>query len=289
MRFPDGAYEDAFLWGDRDAETRMWTPGTAGDPIRVAAVIGQPVGNLFLLTPMAGGMPWYVNQGPPPNALPIPVEATTTSAPLGWTLANEDGPIGPGLVSDTQVAIQSGSLGGIPWQVPAGEIKIMSPLVQQLTGLYAKADTFARGRSARLPVLSGAAGPMGSMVVPMTELTPPNAAAVGRQLTGAGIPIRIWRAWEGKLRTGPGSTQVVFDGEIAGKPIKGLMDPMANGNGFRAFVWHRDPRSQEGPEDVLTFQVDGTIYFVWRGKQEDGAGYSEAVHFEEIGLVRDFR
>ena len=289
MRFPDGAFEDAFIWGDGKEETRMWTPGAAGDPIRVGAVIGQPVGNLFLLTPMAGGMPWYVNQGPPPNALPVPIEASSTAIPVGWTLSNEDGSIGPGQASDTPVAVQSGALGGIPWQVPAGEIKVMSPLVQQLTGLYAKADAFSRGRTSRLPVLSGAVGPMGSMPVPITEMTPRNAAAVGRQLSGAGLPIRIWRAWEGKFRTGPGSPQIVFDGEIAGKPIKGVMDPMANGTGFRAFVWHKDPRSQEGPEDILTFQMDGITYFIWRGKNEDATSYSEAVHFEDIGLVREFR
>lgn len=289
MRFPDGTYEDAFLWGPSDDETRMWTPGVAGDPIRVGSVIGQPVGNLFLLTPMAGGMPWYVNQGPPPSALPIPVEANSTDIPLGWTLNNELGPIGPGSVSDTEILVQSGALGGIPWRMPGGEVRVMSPLVQQLTGLYAKNPAFDRQRQSALPVLTGDAGPMGSMAVTVNEMSQANGAAVGRQLSGAGIPIRIWRAWEAKVGKGPGAPEIVFDGEIAGKPIKGLLDPMENGNGFRAFVWHRDARSQEGPEDLMAFQMDGITYVVWRGTSEDGAKYSEAIHFEDVGLIREFR
>ena len=103
---PSDPESDRFTWGDGSDVTDMWTPGVAGDPILVGNVIGQPVGNLFLLSPLAGGMPWYVNQGPPPTAMRVPVEASTTPIPLGWAINNQDGPMGPFPATGNPVSLE---------------------------------------------------------------------------------------------------------------------------------------------------------------------------------------
>jgi len=128
---------------------------------------------------------------------------------------------------------------------------------------------------------------MGSVPLEMLELTPPNATAVGRQLGSAGIPIQVDRAWEGFLGGG-GPREVVFEGSSGGTPVKGILDPMKNNNGFRAFIWLRDARAQAEPESVFAFTMSGSNYFVWRGSGPDG-DYNEAIHFEEVGLIREFR
>lgn len=288
LTFPTDATKGWFAWGSEDDKTKIWTSGAAGDPILVNGVIGQPVGNLFLLTPLAGGMPWYVSQGPPPTAMPIPIEAMTTPLPGGWELKNANGAFSPGNRSVSPVQVEGGALAGTPWKLPPGEVRIMSPLVQQITGLTRNNEALGRTRKPRLPALTGSTGPMGASPVTFTELTMDAAQAVGRQMNGQGLPVKVWKAWEGRLGGTSGSKEVIFDGEIAGTPVKGVLDPMENSSGFRAFLWHRDERAQKGPEEVFGFTHDGAVYFVWQGKGP-GGDYHESVHFEDIGLVREFR
>jgi hypothetical protein len=70
--------------------------------------------------------------------------------------------------------------------------------------------------------------------------------------------------------------------------MKGILDPFDGGGGFRLFLWYRDARAQTSGEELVTFKHDGAPYVVWRGKGPEG-DYIEAVHFEKIGLVREFR
>ena len=73
-----------------------------------------------------------------------------------------------------------------------------------------------------------------------------------------------------------------------GQRVKGILDPMADRSTFRAFVWLRDARAQAGTEDIQAFAYEGATYFMWRGNR-DNTAYTEAIHFEDIGLVREFR
>ena len=288
LHFPAASDDNAFHWGQADQEqTRIWSPGVAGDPILVGNVIGQPVGNLFLLTPLAGGMPWYVNQGPPPDALPIPIEARSAELPKGWQLIGPDGPMPAGQVSAEPVGAQSSSLGGVPWELPAGEVRVMSSLVQQVTKLQRSNPAFAKQRSGALPVLTGATGPLGAQVIEPRMLDNANAGAVARQLSRAGIPLQIERAWEINIG-GSGPPEVIFEGTAGGQRVKGVLDPMADRSTFRAFVWLRDTRAQAGTEDIQAFSYEGATYFMWRGNQ-DNTAYTEAIHFEDVGLIREFR
>lgn len=286
LTFPTDAAAGSFEWGIDGDKARIWSPGAAGDPVLVGGVIGQPVGNLWLLTPLAGGMPWYVNQGPPNTAMKVPIEARSTELPSGWTLAGARGPVQPGTRVSGEVSVEAGSLAGTPWKLPGGEVRVISPLVQQVTGLNRENEALKAKRKPRLPIITGKTGPMGATPVTMTQLDAPNGEAVGRQLSQLGIPVRVWRAWEGRISGTSGAKEIVFDGEIAGKPIKGLLDPM--NTGVRVYVWERDARAQQGPEDVLSFVHDGATYFVWVGKNDKG-DYNEAIHFDDVGLVREFR
>lgn len=288
LHFPAASEDNSFHWGQTEQETtRIWSPGIAGDPIMVGTVIGQPVGNLFLLTPMTGGMPWYVNQGPPPDALPIPIEARSSQLPKGWQLIGPDGPMAAGQTSTEPVNAQSSSLAGVPWEIPEGEVRVMSNLVQQVTKLSQKNPVFNQARGGALPILTGATGPLGAQVVETKMLDNANAGAVGRQLSRAGIPLQVERAWEANLG-GSGPPEVIFEGTAGGQRIKGVLDPMADRSTFRAFVWLRDARAQAGTEDMLAFAYEGATYFIWRGNQ-DNTPYTEAIHFEDIGLIREFR
>ncbi len=288
LTFPTNPAQGWFSWGPEEDDTRIWTSGAAGDPIVVNDVIGQPLGNLFLITPLAGGMPYYVNQGPPPTAIRLPIEARSAALPSGWQLANDSGPIEPGTTSPSPIQVTGGPLAGAPWTLPPGEVRVISPLVQQIVGLTRDHEAFTRTRKPRLPLLTGDTGPMGAAPVQFTELTMNAAQAVGRQINGLGIPVKIWKAWEGRLGGTSGSKEVVFDGEIAGVPIKGVLDPLENASGFRAYLWLRDARAQQGPEDVFGFAHNGATYFVWKGTGANG-DYHESIHFEDIGLVREFR
>lgn len=286
VRFPTDPAKGSFDWGAGDDLTKVWTPGAAGDPLLVNEYIGQPVGNLYLLTPLSGGMPHYVNIPPPAGAMAVPVEARTSALPARWELVSGGAPFQPGQTASGEIDVSAGALAGTPWKLPAGQIRVMSPLVQQLTGLNQHNDALKKSRKPRMPPIAGSTGPMGATPITLTQLDQGTATAVERQLNGAGVPVRIWRAWDARVSGTSGGKDTVFDGEVAGTPVKGVMDP--TGGGFRVWIWERDARSQQGPEDVLSFILDGATYFVWKGKGDKGE-YSEAIHMDETGLVREFR
>jgi hypothetical protein len=126
---------------------------------------------------------------------------------------------------------------------------------------------------------------MGSSPVPFDELK--DLRPLEADIQTFGIPLKVTRAHQGFLGSG-GPKEVVFEGTIGGLPMKGILDPFDGGGGFRLFLWYRDARAQTSGEELVTFKHDGAPYVVWRGKGPEG-DYIEAVHFEKIGLVREFR
>jgi len=285
LRFPNDPTAQWFAWGPSEVNTRMYISGPAGRPILVGTVIGQPVGQLFLLHPLAGGMPWYVAQGPPADALELPTDLKSTAIPLGWSITGSQGPMGPHEASVGPITVQGQALGGSEWTLPPGEVRVMSPLVQEITKLNRSNDSLLRERKKPVPPLSGSTGPMGSTPVPFDEIA--DVKPVTADIQAFGIPVQVTRAHQGFLGSG-GPKEVVFEGTIGGLPVKGLLDPFDGGGGFRLFLWFRDARAQTETEDILAFKHDGAPYLVWRGRGPSGE-YLEAIHFEKIGLVREFR
>jgi hypothetical protein len=230
-------------------------------------------------------MPWYVAQGPPPEALELPTDLKSTAIPLGWSIIGSAGPMGPGETSEGPISILGLPLGGSSWELPAGEIRVMSPLVQEITKLNRANENLLRERMKPVPPLTGRTGPMGSSPVPFDEIEDVNR--VSADIRSFGIPVKVTRAWQGFLGSG-GPKELIFEGTIGGIAVKGILDPFDGGGGFRLFIWYKDGRSQQDPEEMLAFKHDGAAYVVWQGNGDAG-GYVEAIHFEKIGLVREFR
>ena len=286
LRFPTDPAAQWFGWGPTDVDTRMFIPAPAGKPILVGTVIGQPVGRLFLLHPLAGGMPWYVAQPPPAEALELPTDLKSTAIPLGWSIRSDEGPMGPGESSEGTITITGEPLGGSIWTLPPGEIRVMSPLVQEITKLNRSNVSLLRERMKPVPPLTGRAGPMGSTPVPFAEV--PNIDQVTKDLRSFGMAVKVTRAWQGFVGS-DGPQEVIFEGTIGGVAAKGLLDPFEGGGGFRLFIWYKDARSQAEDEEMLAFKHSGAAYVAWLGKSAEGDNYVEAIHFEKVGLVREFR
>jgi len=286
LRFPTDPASQAFGWGPQDVDTKIYIAGPSGKPILVGPVIGQKVGNLFLLHPTAGGMPWYVSQGPPPEALELPTDLKSTAIPLGWSIKGNNGPMGPGEASDGPITILGEPLGGTVWDLPPGEVRVMSPLVQEITKLNRSNESLLRQRMKPVPPLTGRTGPKGSSPLPFDEI--PNVGQLTSDIRSFGMAIKVKRAWQGFLGSGGGPKEVIFEGTIGGIPVKGLLDPFNGGGGFRLFVWYKDDRAQKDEEEFMAFKHGSSSYVAWLGEGEAGS-YVEAVHFEAIGLVREFR
>ncbi len=281
-----------FPWGAPSGVTHIFAPFPAGDPIVAGAVLGQPIGakpesgpGLFLLSPIAGGMPWYILTNPPPSAVALPVDFRTAPLPSGWTLMAAGRPVQPGV--DSAEPVQVSGPAGADWWLPAGDPRVFSQLFAKLTGMNQENPAIRRPRGEPLPpaaqgfTLSGQlAGPPGSAPVDLEPLDKTALSALSPVLAALGVTAS--RAW--KVDLGPDAPHVVFEGaNQAGVQLRGIADFAGRG-----FVWVREPRAQSKPEAVFAFRLREQPYFAWTGTGATGP-YVEAVHFEGIGLVREFR
>lgn len=223
--------------------------------VKVGSVLGQQVGPFWLLHPMAGGMPWYVKEEPPPTAKPLPNTLVSVPVPQDVQL----------------VGLQTGDTrlerpGQPAWtrELPPGKVRVVSRWFSEITGLHDKNKVFDRKSLDPLP--SGYV-PAWS---PIPAITDRNRAREALSAFG----IRLSRAWEVAMQD-QGAAQIVFEGSVQGSAVKGVLDPR-RGGGHRLFVFYA-PRTG----DPLVFQHQGHTWVAFRGD----AG-TETLCFEPAGLVR---
>src|SRR5690606_17922106 len=122
----------------------------AGDPIVAGPVVGQQAGPIYLLHPIAGGMPWFVSAAPPPRALGLPSGLESVGLPQGWDLTTPRGPVQVGRQSRQPVEVRGPGLARA-WPLPSGRVGVLSPIAAQITGLHAGNDALERERAPALP------------------------------------------------------------------------------------------------------------------------------------------
>jgi hypothetical protein len=273
-----------FPWRDRSGITNIFAPLPTGEPILAGTVIGQAAGDLFLLSPIAGGMPWYVKTAPPANALHFPADFKTAPLPEGWTFRAGGHDIAPGTVMGEPIQVVGGTA---DWWLPSGDPRVFSTLFARLTTLSPDNPAIARTRGELLPMaqvgftLKGQlAGPPGSSPITPTEVPKTELTTVQPSLAALGVTLT--KAW--RLDLGQSGPQVLFEGTTAsgGPKVKGVLDTAG-----RIYVWTRDERAAAS-EQIFAFSWRDHPYFAWTGTGSAGP-YVEAVHYEEIGLVREWR
>lgn len=246
--------------GDRDVVGVPVLGDVGPDVIPLGSVVGQQVGPGHLVHPLAGGLPWYVLEGPPPTAQPLP-KGVAVSPDVGrvQVLAS--------LGRRVQVA-------GVPddlRELPNGDVRMLSPLYQELTGLHAGNPAFARRSAA---VFRPGFWPEGS-APPVLEGT--ERDAVKTELARFGVQLR--RAWAVQLHADEG-VEIPFEGTWSGKAVRGVLDPRESGDGHRLFVIEA-PDRRDSP---TVFRHDARTHFGWIGTR--GARPAmEVFRFEPAGLT----
>lgn len=256
--------------------------GPSGPPqIGGPATVGQPVGTLFLVTPLSGGVPYYVAQAPRLHAVTLARDTLKTIAlPKGWMLAADNGIVEPGGAAEGTALVEAPRLAGTRWTLPAGEIRVISPVVVHALGLHR--DTAADKPSESLPPLVRGQGPVGSTPLAVEILDRAALQGLTSELKAMAVGIRLTRAWRALLHGE--RTQVVFEGDLAGEAVRGVLDPFPSGVGWKVHVWARAAEAPAGNHDVFAFGWQGRTYVVWAVE-----GYTEALHYDARGLVREVR
>lgn len=240
-----GADGSAVLLHGRDA-SRAEVPllgEVREEAIPLGTVVGRQVGPGWMLHPLAGGLPWYVLAGPPPSAQPIPV-------------GHGSGPLPPGvsLVADsTGVRVEKAGSPSFLRTLPAGTVRALSPLYQELSSLHDERKVFDRQTLAELP----AEGLPEGEEAP--EVDEERRATVTDFLGRFGITPRA--LWSVPLR-GDVAPEVAFAGTLAGTPVFGIVDPRRRLEAWRLFVVRGTtdgvPRVLEhGGHSLVAFPSDG--------------------------------
>lgn len=258
IRFGNGTSPTLEWVGDDDTRTAIPLLGDRKPSvIKVGTLLGQQVGALWLLHPIAGGMPFYVNEEPPPNAKPLPDTLVSVPVPSDVQLIGT-------AVGDTRLE----KPGDPKWtrSLPAGKVRVMSPWLAEILGLHDKNK--AMGRKHLDPLPRG--------FTPNWKPLPDVVEREKIRVALEGFGIALDRAWTVALQS-DGKSEVVFEGRFKNDTVRGVLDPRRGG--WRLFVYHADPAG-----DPLTFERQGRTWVAFRTPKG-----LETLCYEERGLIRRMR
>jgi hypothetical protein len=272
------ATDRAYPWTDGLGAAAIYAPAPAAAPVLAGTLIGQAVGPHHLITPIAGGMPWWVADPPPPNALAIAAQAASAPLPTGWTLDAAGTVSGPAADGSTTAPGHAG------WALGPGDHRVIDPLYAHWIGLDADHPALGRRRASPLPAADAftrtgqLAGPAGAAPLALDPVPVAEAAAASPLLAAWGAaPERAWR-----VSLGPDGPQWVLDAVLADKRrLRVLIDAVG-----RTWAWVA-PAKASASDPVFGFRWQDRAYVAWVS-QAAGAAV-DAVHYEDIGLVRELR
>ncbi|MEZ4323314.1 MAG: hypothetical protein R3F61_37970 [Myxococcota bacterium] len=253
---------DAYVQWAGDSRVNIPLLGTAEPRIfAVGPVLGQKVGRTWLLYPIAGGLPWYVLQGPPDDALELPPDPVSVPVPGDVRItATEDG----------DMRIERGDATSWTRSLPSGSVRVWSPLFQELSGLH---DGHPAFRRVTADTLTGEV-PEGGAPVALSE---ERMLEIEQEL--GDFRIQLDRAWQLQLEPDP-KLEIVFEGKANGRRVKGVVDPREGSAAIQVFVFENKAASTE---DVRVFRHQSRTWFGW-----SAADHVEALHYDGRGLVRSW-
>jgi hypothetical protein len=272
------ASDRGYPWAQGMGVASVYAPAPAAAPVLAGTLIGQAVGSQYLITPLAGGMPWWVTDPPPPHALAIPAPRTSAPLPAGWTIDPA------GTVTGPAAGSAGDGSGSAAWSLGPGDHRVIDPLYARWTQLDADHPALGRRRASALPTADAftrtgqLAGPAGAAPL-VLDPVPVSAAGAASPLLAAwgAVPERAWRA-----ALGPDGPQLVLDAVLADKRrLRVLVDAVG-----RTWAWLA-PTTASATDPVFGFRWQDRAYVAWVSPTAGAA--IDAAHYEDIGLVRELR
>ncbi|MCB9674096.1 MAG: hypothetical protein H6737_03215 [Alphaproteobacteria bacterium] len=259
-----GTPADAYVqWVDGDSRVNVPLLGEAEPRVfSVGPVLGQKVGRLYLLHPLAGGLPWYVVQGPPDTALELPGDPASVVVPADVRITS---------TTNGDTLIERGDAKTWSRTLPAGSVRVWSPLFQELTGLSDQNPAFRRVTADTLPAGFQVEGSAPVVLEKNWQLE------LEQEL--GDFRIQIEKAWQLQLEADP-KLEVVFEGLANGKRVKGVIDPREGSAAIQVFVFED---VTPGAEEAVLFRHQSRTWFGWKT-----GTHLEALHFDGRGLVRSW-
>jgi hypothetical protein len=261
-----------------------------GEPEPVPFLEGEALlrrfGGLWMGDPLHGGAPWVTGRDPGPAAQPLSAELFRGPLPAGWVSRPEG--------DDQRISGAALDKAGVsaPWTLPAGELRVASPIAAAALGLRPRASEAVvaplgadagwlrapDGSVERQPPTGGS--PAGLYLLPPADLERSLAVAAmagldAAQLVGLdgwGVDLDLDRVQETVLRVTyqGGGLLIVLDPFAAG-PVSSIADA-------RVFAISA-PRAvidQHAVGTPFTFRRGSTVYFAWTGLEAAGSAAPRA-------------
>lgn len=244
--------------------TRAFLSEAPGPPVLVGRHLFAPAGRLWLVTPLNGGPPWLTDRAPPTSAsIPLSASLSGSGLPDGTHLASEDGTL-----------ILRGD-GREDWPLPPGEVRFLSPMLQQVLGITAGADQppGAPALMAQTPwardgdqLLSQP--PSGGRVLSMEPLSELDTQQAQLRVESAGLGREradIQDAWMVDIDR-DGVVEVVFRGRVDDQGALIVLDVHPE-LGNRLFLFRAEDAAPAGgaASPPFAFTYGGHPYFAWTG------------------------
>ncbi len=258
-----------------------------GSALVAAGKIYERGSKAWLVHAVSGGSPWLNALGPPDGSTPLDSSLRGPPLPRGWRVAAE----GEG----NRVYSSSLGSGTAPWRLGAGEVRVLTPMVQSVLGLRGvdaePAVPIAPALSTSVPFEASPDGlvmprpPRGGTMAGLYGVDATEFGSFTAQLEAVGLTdVRILDAWRSDL-DGDKVPETLLRAERQGEGLAIVVDPFKK-NAPRVFAFRCPQVRMDGKvaPTPFAFRLKGSTYFAWSGmEQVDGATWDSWV----MGLRAD--
>lgn len=271
--------------------TRAYAPAVQGAPQLSSGQLYLPAGRVWVVYPMNGGPPWMTDRAPPQSAQTIlSPQLRGTRPPTGWRLSRQQ----------NAMVLINPSVPGSRWEMPLGEVRFLSPLMQRVLGVE---PASLRAQPQGAAAVTAGAGwvknkrgdlrskpPEGAVPIEVEGLSDEQVHNAQMRVVSAGLELKSLEVLDGWAMDldNDGERETVLRVRSEKRGLLLVLDVHPElGNRLFAFGTNNVATISGAAEAPFGFQLGGAPYLAWVGVASPNENFVETLRYDGISFRLD--